>query len=207
MKDKTVVAEGLAAYTIERRFGWERHRPDGALPWDAVRTMWARVVLGEMDELNGEVVAFAPACVDGTERWPLLIAAVPTVHIVKEVSSEDLISLCDQPRQERTVRWPAFPAQEQTGEPNGLPRCHVPQFPVRLVDPIAYFIRALGPGKVRSHIVQQFPDRMDLVAAIASSAAQCRHIIRQSLDGVTLKFEQGWLRREDSFRLFQTLVV
>lgn len=54
MKDKTVVAEGLAAYTIERRFGWERHRPDGASPWDAVRTMWARVVLGEMDDVNGE---------------------------------------------------------------------------------------------------------------------------------------------------------
>lgn len=54
MKDKTVVAEGLAAYTIERRFGWERHRPDGAPAWDAVRTMWARVVLGEMDEMNGE---------------------------------------------------------------------------------------------------------------------------------------------------------
>lgn len=49
MKDKTVVAEGLAAYTIERRFGWERHRPDGAPPWDTVRTMWARTVLGEMD--------------------------------------------------------------------------------------------------------------------------------------------------------------
>lgn len=54
MKDKTVVAEGLAAYTIERRFGWERHRPYGAPPWDAVRTMWAKVVLGEMDELSGE---------------------------------------------------------------------------------------------------------------------------------------------------------
>ena len=54
MKDKTVVAEGLAAYTIERRFAWERHRPDGAPPWDEVRTMWARVLLGEMDELNGE---------------------------------------------------------------------------------------------------------------------------------------------------------
>ena len=54
MKDKTIVAEGLAAYTIERRFAWERHRPDGAPPWDAVRTMWARVVLGEMDDLNGE---------------------------------------------------------------------------------------------------------------------------------------------------------
>ena len=54
MKNKTVVAEGLAAYTIERRFAWERHRPGGAPPWDAVRTMWAGVVLGEMDELNGE---------------------------------------------------------------------------------------------------------------------------------------------------------
>lgn len=54
MKDRTIVAEGLAAYTIERRFGWERHRPDGAPPWDKVTTMWARVVLGEMDELNGE---------------------------------------------------------------------------------------------------------------------------------------------------------
>ena len=54
MKDKTVVAEGLAAYTIERRFGWERHRPDGAPSLDAVRTMWARVVLGEMDDLDGE---------------------------------------------------------------------------------------------------------------------------------------------------------
>ena len=53
MKDRTIVAEGLAAYTIERRFGWERHRPDGAPPWDKVRTMWSRVVLGEMDELNG----------------------------------------------------------------------------------------------------------------------------------------------------------
>ena len=54
MKDKTVVAEGLAAYTIERRFAWERHRPDGAPPWDALRTTWARVVLGEMDDVNGE---------------------------------------------------------------------------------------------------------------------------------------------------------
>ena len=54
MKDKTIVAEGLAAYTIERRFGWERHRPDGAPSLDAVRTMWARVVLGEMDDLDGE---------------------------------------------------------------------------------------------------------------------------------------------------------
>lgn len=54
MKDKTVIAEGLAAYTVERRFGWERPRPDGAPPWDAVRTMWAKVVLGEMDDLDGE---------------------------------------------------------------------------------------------------------------------------------------------------------
>lgn len=51
---KAIVAEGLAAYAIERRFGWERHRPDGAPSWDAVRTMWARVLLGEMDDLNGE---------------------------------------------------------------------------------------------------------------------------------------------------------
>lgn len=55
MKDKTVVAEGLAAYTIERRFGFERHRPDGAPPWDEVRTMWARDVLGGM---GGEKSAF-----------------------------------------------------------------------------------------------------------------------------------------------------
>lgn len=54
MKYDTAIAEGLAAYTIERRFAWERHQPDGALPWDEVRTMWARTVLGEMDELNGK---------------------------------------------------------------------------------------------------------------------------------------------------------
>lgn len=54
MKDKTTVAEGLAAYTIERRFAWERLQIDGTPPWDEVRTMWARTVLGEMDELNGE---------------------------------------------------------------------------------------------------------------------------------------------------------
>ena len=27
MKEKAIVAEGLAAYAIERRFGFERHRP------------------------------------------------------------------------------------------------------------------------------------------------------------------------------------
>jgi hypothetical protein len=57
MKNKTVVAEGLAAYTIERRFGFDRYRPDGAPPWDEVRTMWAKAVLGEMDELNGNTTA------------------------------------------------------------------------------------------------------------------------------------------------------
>lgn len=56
MKSKTVVAEGLAAYTIERQFGWERHRPDGAPPWDEVRTMWARAVLGEMDGENPALI-------------------------------------------------------------------------------------------------------------------------------------------------------
>lgn len=57
MKNITVVAEGLAAYTIERRFGFDRRRPDGAPPWDEVRTMWAKAVLGEMDELNGNTTA------------------------------------------------------------------------------------------------------------------------------------------------------
>lgn len=49
MKDKEILAEGLAAYTIERRFGFERHCPDGAPPWDAVRAMWSRSILGDMD--------------------------------------------------------------------------------------------------------------------------------------------------------------
>ena len=54
MKYDAAIAEGLAAYTIERRFGWERHQPDGAPSWDEVRTMWARTVLGEMDNLDGK---------------------------------------------------------------------------------------------------------------------------------------------------------
>lgn len=54
MKYDTAIAEGLATYTIEQRFGFERHCPEGALPWDEVRTMLARVVLGKMDELNGK---------------------------------------------------------------------------------------------------------------------------------------------------------
>lgn len=52
MKEKAIVAEGLAAYAIERRFGFERHRPDGAPSWEAVRAMWISTVLGEMDDMS-----------------------------------------------------------------------------------------------------------------------------------------------------------
>lgn len=52
MKEKAIVAEGLAAYAIERRFGFERHRPDGAPSWEAVRAIWISTVLGEMDDMS-----------------------------------------------------------------------------------------------------------------------------------------------------------
>lgn len=53
MTDRTRIAEGLAAYSIERRYGVERHRPEGAPTWDEVRCMWISAVLGEMDDWSG----------------------------------------------------------------------------------------------------------------------------------------------------------
>ena len=40
-----VTAEGLTAYAIERQNGWERHRPDGALPWAELRRFWTDAIL------------------------------------------------------------------------------------------------------------------------------------------------------------------
>ncbi len=112
MKDKTTVAEGLAAYTIERRFGWERHRPDGAPPWDAVRTMWARVVLGEMDELNGEKSALLDLYNQRLKEAEGIFAAEPsplklqkaTINSLSEYVSALSHRACDSRHQIYAVR-------------------------------------------------------------------------------------------------------
>ena len=49
-----VTAEGLTAYAIERQNGWERHRPDGALPWAELRRFWTDAILQGMARLEGQ---------------------------------------------------------------------------------------------------------------------------------------------------------
>lgn len=53
MKYDTAVAEGLAAYAIERRCRYEQHRTDSILPWEAVQSLWVSAVLEDMDILDG----------------------------------------------------------------------------------------------------------------------------------------------------------
>lgn len=53
MTDRTRIAEGLAAYSMERLYGVERRQPEGALAWDEVRRMWISSILDEMDEWSG----------------------------------------------------------------------------------------------------------------------------------------------------------
>ena len=55
--DISLTSEGLTAYAIERQNGWERHRPEGAPPWEERRRFWTDAILQGMARLEG-------ACLD-----------------------------------------------------------------------------------------------------------------------------------------------
>ena len=50
-----LVAEGLTAYAIERKNGWERHQPEGAPPWQDQRRLWTDAILQGMARLEEQV--------------------------------------------------------------------------------------------------------------------------------------------------------
>ena len=51
--DTRRVAEGLTAYAIERRHGWERHQREGAPTWMEQRRFWTDAILQGMARLDG----------------------------------------------------------------------------------------------------------------------------------------------------------
>ncbi len=53
--DIPLVGEGLTVYAIERQNGWERHRPEGAPPWQDQRRLWTDAILQGMAKLEEQV--------------------------------------------------------------------------------------------------------------------------------------------------------